>query len=478
MAGLPGTGWVGTRPKRGYALNPAHPLNHGLLLDLLFHEGTGTQVFDLTRTLSGPLTGGVAWDAGDDGPCLTLDGSTGYVPLPDLDPEYITILARVKVTTDGFILNKNFDGSTVPFSLNTTTGAGIYGGFAFYDGSWNNSSVSGALAGTGWRDIAGTFDGTNLRYYVDGALNSSSTVSARTLPTGNNNPVDLGRYANNAEYGAFSISRLRIVNRAYTAEEVLEFTRRPYAMIQGPQARRGFSFTAGGGGTPLALSGTLAGAGSLTGSLEVERVLSAALSGTGGLSGDAEVLRAFAAALSGSGSLAGTATVSRRLTDALSGAGFLAGDLSVVTEVLLSGVLAGSGALAGALEISREYAASLLGAAVAAGDLEVVRLLSGASAGVGSLSGVLLVEAAANGTHPPLTVTGLSLASFGRAGRVSGIGLATRGRLVPVVVVEYVPPPRIVRGWGRVLQPSGSGRTRQPTGAGRTRQPAGSGKVY
>jgi hypothetical protein len=87
-------------------------------------------------------------------------------------------------------------------------------------------------------------------------------------------------------------------------------------------------------------------------------------------------------------------------------------------------------------------------------------------------------EEAANGTHPPLTVTGLSLATFGRAGRVSGIGLATRGRLVPVVVVEYVPPPRIVRGWGRVLQPSGSGRTRQPTGAGRTRQPAGSGKVY
>ena len=49
--------------------------------------------------------------------------------------------------------------------------------------------------------------------------------------------------------------------------------------------------------------------------------------------------------------------------------------------------------------------------------------------------------AAPSGTHPPLTVTGLSLATLGRGGALSGIGLATQGRVVPVVV-RVVPPLR------------------------------------
>lgn len=155
---------------------------------------------------------------------LDLDGVLQYVECPDIDLDYVSICAWVKADagTRGYIVSKTYASSVIPFSLNIggNDASANLDGIGFYSGGWKNSGITTDIRGDGqWHFIVGTYDGTTLKYYVDGVLDSSSTEGSGVLPK-NNATVDVGRYLQDNDFFGGQIDEVRIYNVALTTTEI------------------------------------------------------------------------------------------------------------------------------------------------------------------------------------------------------------------------------------------------------------------
>ena len=161
-----------------------------------------------------------------DGGSIVFNGASQYGTGTDLDVDYITIQAWVKSTgfgNNGYVVNKNYNGATVPYSLSLgNTQFGTTNGIGFYSGTWYASLVNTNIMNTNtWYNITGTFDGTTLKYYVNGVLNSSSTPAVNILPK-NDNPFTIGAYLNDSAYFIGNMSSVLMYNRALTDNEIVQ----------------------------------------------------------------------------------------------------------------------------------------------------------------------------------------------------------------------------------------------------------------
>ena len=98
------------------------------------------------------------------------------------------------------------------------------GAVATFNISANGTSTAagtstGTLTNNEWVHLVGTYDGANVRLYVNGS-ESSNAASTATLFTTDTN-LDIGRFNNDNEYPD-QIAQPRIYNRALTAAEVLQ----------------------------------------------------------------------------------------------------------------------------------------------------------------------------------------------------------------------------------------------------------------
>jgi hypothetical protein len=169
------------------------------------NEGSGQVVHDLSGNgNNGVLGGSAAVEASD--PSWIHGGLLGalhfgggqFVTVPDsasLDPAQVTVLALVRgAASPGiwrYVVSKGALGCTAG-SYGLYTGWG--GGIAFY--IWNGSNAyispeaSPAIWDGKWHVVAGTYDGTTVRLYVDGSeVGSGTTVPlpgaiAYNLPIG------------------------------------------------------------------------------------------------------------------------------------------------------------------------------------------------------------------------------------------------------------------------------------------------------
>lgn len=178
---------------------------------------------DLVGANHGTLAGGAGYASGEVGQAFTLDGSLAYVQLPasaTLRPSLITVDAWINLasSTDAII----FDNAS----------ASPYYGYEFWLGSGNRlhadvyASGHVALAGntalqTGtWYHVAMTYDGSNLKLYVNGAEDGSTSVtgpinySVQVVPT-------IGKRAvYSSYYFPGLIDEVEIFNRGLSAPEV------------------------------------------------------------------------------------------------------------------------------------------------------------------------------------------------------------------------------------------------------------------
>lgn len=197
----------------------------GLVAGYVMWESGGSRIFDIKRVWNASLSG-PSWTIGVSGSALSFNGTTDFVPLGDLpDLDYITIIAGVKANaaTRGYILNKSFSLVVVPFSLNVggNNSPSAIDGMAFYSGSWKNSGLNTDIRGDGKRHIvAGTFDGTDLKYFIDGQLDSSTTEGLGLVLPKNNVSADIGRYAYDNQYFGGLIDFLYILNFGATNQQI------------------------------------------------------------------------------------------------------------------------------------------------------------------------------------------------------------------------------------------------------------------
>jgi hypothetical protein len=193
-----------------------------------FDEGHGTTTADASSYgFTGTLEGNVAWTTGRFGGALQFPGGSGaWVTVPNhpaLNPTNdFTVSAWVYATSlpsDACVIYKE-TSSALTYALYATN---VFGGPAVWvtkGGSFFNATGPTTISTNTWTHLAGTFDGSFLRVYVNGALASSSALAAPIDM--DNGPIRIGGNPGwPGEVFAGKIDEVRVYNRAQSAAEIL-----------------------------------------------------------------------------------------------------------------------------------------------------------------------------------------------------------------------------------------------------------------
>ena len=192
------------------------------------YPGTGTTWFDLSLQANNGTISGATYNSGSGGH-FVFDGVNDIVTLAKTSREMIlrniTIETWIKANTGtfGYVISAQNQSNIVPWHLNVkgNNAATLLDGIASYTTTWNNSDIVTDIRGDGnWHHIVGTYDGTTFRYYIDGILNSSATISYLILPEHTLQPK-IGTYSNDNQFFSGNIAQLKLYNRALTAYEIL-----------------------------------------------------------------------------------------------------------------------------------------------------------------------------------------------------------------------------------------------------------------
>lgn len=172
------------------------------------YEGSGTTAHDVSGNgNTGTISGAAKWVSGYFGPALSFDGSTARVDVPDspsLEPSNaVTVAAWVKSNgSPGVYKHVIAKGAGSCNAASYALYSGADGGISFYVSqnyglSWVASPDPGTAIWNGnWHFVVGTYDGSNVRLYVDGTqVGSGSPLTGPIgygLPDGND--LFIGHY--------------------------------------------------------------------------------------------------------------------------------------------------------------------------------------------------------------------------------------------------------------------------------------------
>jgi len=236
------------KPTRGICLNRSHPLSRGLVGLWLFNEGSGNKVFDLSgNNQSGTLQADAHFDIGKFGSLIGFDGTGDYISVVtnnDIGNGSYTVVARVQTGADvtsqtRIILGKRNTANKYPFQLEINEY--VVGKTQLDNSRWDGGAgFESCLSGTDciantdyW--VAGTWDGTNLKVYVDGIL--KNTVDASALgdsSTTDNYSIGAREKSGSELYWDGKIYYVYLYNRALSASEVALLHREPFCMFKDP----------------------------------------------------------------------------------------------------------------------------------------------------------------------------------------------------------------------------------------------------
>jgi glucose/arabinose dehydrogenase/PKD repeat protein len=194
-----------------------------------FDEGTGTTAADSSGQGNlATLKNGIAWVVGQHGTAVSFDGANDYISIPNststnISGNALTLSMWINPQTGG-------DSVVIGKFWNTTMSSPYYqyglelgGGNRtdFYVGTTSGPRV--AFAGTTlpfnqWSYLAVTFDGAQVRTYVNGALVNTQALTATITARGN--PINVGADATPAQYYKGMLDDLRIYNRVLTQAQV------------------------------------------------------------------------------------------------------------------------------------------------------------------------------------------------------------------------------------------------------------------
>jgi len=148
---------------------------------------------------------------------LNLTG-TGYAEVADsasINPSAITVQCWIFSNTENAKgLVAKWGNGLLDYMLYKTTNT-----FRFYISTSNKAS--GTIPTTGWVNIAGTYDGSNIKTFINGTL--STTKAETTAIPNNTNVLEVGRYGSNSSYTySERIDDVKIYDRALSADEILQ----------------------------------------------------------------------------------------------------------------------------------------------------------------------------------------------------------------------------------------------------------------
>ncbi len=202
----------------------AEPKPPGLVLGFGFEETSGPTANDASAAKnSGTISGATSTASGKFGRALSFDGTNDKVDVPDaasLDlTSGMTLEAWVKPTTNASwrtVILKERGANDLLYALYASNGSKPR--TENFNGVENTAAGTTALPLNAWSHLAATYDGANLRFYVNGALITTKATSGAMPNTAN--PLRIGGNAIWGEYFSGLIDEVRIYNRALSASEI------------------------------------------------------------------------------------------------------------------------------------------------------------------------------------------------------------------------------------------------------------------
>jgi hypothetical protein len=174
-----------------------------------FDEGRGTIAHDSVGNNDATIEAGTAWvNDRDRGWCLGFDGSNDYASVPstsNLNPSTMTVSAWIKAETwtpeswRGCIVSKDdWERGRHGYALRCGDNGRL--SCVISTGTGWPDAVSNAVMHTGhWYHVAGTYDGGNIKVYINGIESGSASASG---------PIDGSSYDLNIGRGTYAKDRL------------------------------------------------------------------------------------------------------------------------------------------------------------------------------------------------------------------------------------------------------------------------------
>jgi len=196
----------------------------GLIAAYGFNEASGTTVTDSSgNNLTGTISGATRTTVSRSGQALSFDGVNDWVTVNDaavLDVTRVTIEAWVRPTTlsgwRSVVMKESPTG--LAYALYAYDNAPRPAGYVSIGGIDREVLGTAAPALNAWTHLAITYDGANMRIYVNGVQAASRAQTGNIAVTAS--PLRIGGNGPWGEYFAGQIDDVRIYNRALTAAEI------------------------------------------------------------------------------------------------------------------------------------------------------------------------------------------------------------------------------------------------------------------
>ena len=217
-------------PIRTYFLVTADLMLHVDAGNPASYPGSGSTWYDLTTSgLNVTLYGSPTYSSANGGYIAFTPSSSQY---GGTSGTYNSSTALTRWTTEAWHYYTNtFAGNlsaiicstyagNVNFALGSPVGgaAGKNLAAAYFAGAWYYTSSSYSLPSVGWYHIVGTYDGTNLKLYVNNVL--TQTQASAVTPGFGGGEIRLMRRWDSGDYWGGYLAIARIYKRALSADEV------------------------------------------------------------------------------------------------------------------------------------------------------------------------------------------------------------------------------------------------------------------
>jgi hypothetical protein len=228
------------KPILGASLDWGNPLNKGCVMHLAANEGHGDKVQDLSlngnhgtlNNFAFPPTTTSGWNPGQTGIGLNFDGTNDYIrcdPFVGISStNSVTMGALVYPTEAGRtqgILNAAAVVTDDTLVLRYGSGNVVQ---ALY---WNTFDAAQVVSGVStiklneWQHLMFVLNENNVKIYLNGVLDKEENKIGTLMQ--DTDQLDIGRYANGSYFNG-SIDQVRIMNRAWTAKEVMDYAINPW----------------------------------------------------------------------------------------------------------------------------------------------------------------------------------------------------------------------------------------------------------
>jgi hypothetical protein len=190
------------------------------------YPGTGNTWYDLRGNINFTLENSPPFFANSAGGSIGFTAANSHSALSSTNLPVMTRFSvdvwhyytGVNVGNAATIVSEVFPGNTAKINFNL---GGISGfsdlRIAFYNNNWFSSSPY-TLTSNAWYHIVGTFDGSNLRLYING-VNEITTANVGT-PAANTSGIRLMKRWDSGAYWGGHLSAVKIYNRALSLAEV------------------------------------------------------------------------------------------------------------------------------------------------------------------------------------------------------------------------------------------------------------------